>query len=230
MTWAVRGRGYWGVPLVFGLATIGSVGFYQEQNPCPAGQSSCTVELSRFTTALLHSGLTPNSTGPHPSAGVYWLIAIPVAFALVVAFVVVRGGPRPVGRFVSAVGAGPILLAALVMVGFSEPGAGSLLPGDFTARGLVGVVILSVTMLVMAAVERNRMLTLLAAGAIGVALLANLYDIQNVTGDIGNNAKAANVIAPGVYFVLAALVLGLPDLLGWARRLGRGGGAPQPAS
>ena len=218
------------MPLVFGMATLGSVGFYQQHNPCPTGQSFCSYRLSRFTTALLHSGLTPTFTGAHPAGGVYWLIAIPAAFALVVVFFVVRGGGRPLGRIVSAVGAGPVLLAALVMVGFGEPGAGSLLPSGFTARGLVGVVVLSVTMLVIAAVERNKALALLAAGAVGVALLANLYDIENVTGYIGNSATVPNVIVPGAYFLLAALVLGLPDVLAWARRSWRGGEAPQPVS
>lgn len=216
--------------MVFGLATLGSVGFYRQQNPCPTGQSFCSYRLSQFTTALLHAGLTPTSTGPYPAAGIYWLIAIPVAFALVVAFFVVRGGKRPIGRLVAEVGAGPVLLTALVMLGLSEPGTGTLLPADFTARGLVGVVVLSVTLLVMAAVERNKTLGLLAAGAVGVALLANLYDIENVTGDIGKSATVPNVMAPGLYFLLAALVLGLPDLLGWARRSLRRGRAPRPAS
>lgn len=216
--------------MVFGLSTLGSVGFYQGQNPCPGGQLSCAFRLSQLVTALLHAGLAPDYSGPHGAAGVYWLVAIPLAFAFVVVFFVVRGGKRPIGRLVAEVGAGPVLLAALVMLGYSETGTGSLLPADFTARGLVGVVVLSLTLLVMAAVERNKTLGLLAAGAVGVALLANLYDVGNVTGDIANSGTVPNVIAPGLYFLLAALVLALPDLLGWARRSLRRGGAPQPAS
>jgi hypothetical protein len=229
VTWSVRGRGYWFVPFVFGLATLGPADFYQDQNPCPAGQSVCTLSPSRFTTTLLHAGLTPALSAPRDAAGIYWLIVIPAAFALVVGFFVIRRTPRPVGRLASAAGAGPILLAALVMLGYVEPGGGNLLPGDFTARGLVGVLILSLTMLVMAAVERNKTLALLAVGAVGVALLANLYDIENVTGH-RNSATAPNVVVPVLYFLFAALALGLPDLLSWAWRALRGGEAPRPAA
>ena len=229
MTGGVRGRGYWFVPMVFGLATLGSVGFYQERSPCPAGQSSCSYRLDQFATALLHAGLTPMSSGSHQGAGIYWLAVVPATFALVVVFYVLRGGSRPVGRLVSAVGMGPVLLAALVMLGYDEPGTGSLLPADFVVRGLVGVVVLGLTMLVLGLVEHDKTVVVLAAGAVGAAFLACLYDIENVTGNIANSPTAPNVIVPGLYFLLAALVLGLPDLVGWVRRSSRRKEAPRPA-
>lgn len=225
MTWKVRGRGYSFIPFLFGLACLGAIGFYQQVGPCPNGQAACSFQLSRFTVAMSAAGLSPLRSGNSDGAGIYWLVAIPATLILAVGFFFVRRGPQPVWRLIPVAIGGFVFLATLIGLGFRQSGPGGIFPGDFTIRGLVGLVVLSLTMLVMAVVERNGTLALLSAGAVGVAFLANLYDIENVTGDFGSSSTTPNLIVPAIYFLLAAVILAVPDVIG----LVRSGGWRSPA-
>lgn len=216
MRWSVRGHGYWFVPFLFSLASVGGVGFYQRVDPCPNGAMSCSFHLSRFTEAVQAVGLSPSpiALGGNDRVAIYWLVAIPVTLALAVGFYFIHRGPRPVGRLIPVAAAGLVLLAALFGAGFTQ---GLILPGNFTSRGLVALVVLSLVMLSMAVVERNGTLALLSVGAVAMTFVANLYDIENVTGVWLNNDAAPNLVVPAFYFLAAAVLLAVPDVLTMVR-------------
>jgi len=218
--WRIRGHGYWFVPFIFGLTAMGAVGLYQQGNPCLPGGTSCSFRLGRFAVAVQAVGLAPSpiESGGGDRIAIYWLVAIPVALALAVGFYFIHRGPRPVGRLIPVAAGGVALLVALLGLGFAQ---GLVLPGDFTVRGLVGLMVLSLVLLTMAVVERNGTLVLLSVGAIAMASVANLYDIENVTGIWFNNDAAPNLIVPAIYFLAAAAILAWPDLLTIVRSGGR---------
>jgi hypothetical protein len=62
-----------------------------------------------------------------------------------------------------------------------------LWPGDLVLRGTFPFVIIAAGLWVLARAERSRALAVIAAVYTGTALLASLYDIENVLFDLGWN-------------------------------------------
>jgi hypothetical protein len=79
------------------------------------------------------------------------------------------------------------------------------LPGDLTIRGTFPFLIIAAGLWVLAWAERSIGLAVIAAVYTGAALLASLYDLQNVLGRLGWSASpgVANVLLPAIVLLIA---------------------------
>ncbi|HEV2375820.1 MAG TPA: hypothetical protein VGS19_27095 [Streptosporangiaceae bacterium] len=80
-----------------------------------------------------------------------------------------------------------------------------LRPGDLTVRGLFPLLIIAAGLAALAWAERSQVLAVTAAIYTAAALLANLYNISNITYRLGWNLPPADESLPNV--VLPGLVL-----------------------
>jgi hypothetical protein len=86
-----------------------------------------------------------------------------------------------------------------------------LWPGDLVVRGTFPFVIIAAGLWVLAWAERSRALTLIAAVYTATALLASLYDIENVLFRLGWNpagndwrlTSLPNVLLPALVLLAA---------------------------
>jgi hypothetical protein len=86
-----------------------------------------------------------------------------------------------------------------------------LLPGDLTIRGTFPFVIIAVGLWVLAWAERSRALAVIAAVYTGTAVLATLYDVENVLFRLGWNPSPGewrftslpNVLLPALVLLVA---------------------------
>ncbi|HKR70714.1 MAG TPA: hypothetical protein VJT16_17895 [Streptosporangiaceae bacterium] len=162
---------YW-LPLVlFGLVIAGSAPFYVE----PTHSSGFTA-----IGGAAFPGFSPLLSG-QPAALVYWLLAI--GAGLYVTSLWYRRHGRRVGLMTPARGfviAG-LIAGALVLV---LPTV-QFLPGDLTIRGTLPLLIIAAALWVLARAERSAALAVIAAVFTGTALLASLYNIENVLFRLG---------------------------------------------
>ena len=163
---------YW-LPLVlFGLVIGGSAPFYVE----PAPHSSGFISLAAGTIP----GFSP-LLGGQSGGLVYWLLAI--GGGLYVTSLWYGRHGRRVGLMTPARGfvfAGVIVGALLLVLPTVQ-----LLPGDLVVRGTLPFLIIAAALLVLARAERSPALAAIAAVFTGTALLASLYNIENVLFRLG---------------------------------------------
>ncbi len=102
----------------------------------------------------------------------------------------------------------PDLLALLVL---SPPPSRGLPPADLVSRGLTPLLTVAVGILVLAWTERSASLAVFAVGFVGLVLVADLYNIENVFYRVGVSvpAPAINVIIPGAALLLLGAAYGL---------------------
>ncbi|MGH9071930.1 MAG: hypothetical protein ACRDX8_12385, partial [Acidimicrobiales bacterium] len=118
-----------------------------------------------------------------------------------------RGVTRSVRAFV-ATGVG--LLGLLVVTSL----AGLLRFSDLTVRGLTPLITIAIALFVLARPERSWSLAAFATTFLALVLLANLYDIENMTYRIGRGSFGAmNVVVVGVALLLGGIGFGLSGLL-----------------
>jgi hypothetical protein len=200
-------HGYWFPLVLFGLVILGALPLYRFS----IGHygSSTSSPIDRF-------GLG-GYPGVHPwGAALYWLIAMPLAYAAVAIYYARRA--RRVGlqlRIWPFVAAG-LVLFALVLV--SAPGIVQLLHvphwlvswrlssagGNLLQRGWTPVIVMSLGFFVLARLERSWTMFAIACVFFGVALLANLYNIENAFYRINNwivPGWAANGAVAGGFLV-----------------------------
>jgi hypothetical protein len=166
---------YW-LPLVlFGLLTCASVPFYIR--PLPSGSAG------GFGTPAFYVRGFGGFIGPGWRAylALYWLVAI--AAGLTLTFLWYRRRGRQVGLATPARGflmTGVVVcLLALVL------SAVGLLPGDLIIRSTLPFLIIAAGLWTLARAERSRALLAVAAIYTGTALLASLYNIENVLFRLG---------------------------------------------
>ncbi len=217
---------YW-LPLVlFGLLTCASVPFYiLPTATCPAG--SRVVGPGQHA---VHVGeaCAIRSSGPYlPGFGgflrqgwqgylpIYWLVAI--AVGLVLTYLWYRRRGRRVGLVTPARG---FLITGLVvsLLLLVLPTFG-LVPGDLTIRGTLPFLIIAAGLWTLARAERSRALLAVAALYTGTALLASLYNIENVLFRLGWNpapdqwrlTSLPNVLLPAVVLLAAGIAAFVPQ-------------------
>ena len=212
---------YWLPLLLFGLLTCASVPFYIQPavNRHALGRVTATgghVHVAEYGTRLPVSflpgfgGMVGNN-GWQGYLAVYWLAAIAAGFAVTYLWYRRRG--RQVGLMTPARGfliTGAII-SLLVLV---LPLAG-LVPGDLIVRGTFPFLIIAAGLWVLARAERSRALTAIAVLYTAVALVASLYNIENVLFRLGWNPSDGQWRLTGLPNVL------LPALI----LLAAGGGA-----
>ena len=215
-------QGFWFPLVLFGLIVLGATPFYRRAGlaglhcaPSGSGSDSGYFCFGRLTgnASLLGGPPDMNGTG----ATVYWLTAILLGYAATLAFYRWRGARVGVaGRILPYVLTGVVLLGLAVLTSptvwwrlqFTQRRG---LPQELTIRGLLPLVVLALGLLVLAHSERSVPLGVFAACFLAVALVSNLYDVENQTPRLDWTPPDAWSLLPNLWlsgFVLLAGGLG----------------------
>jgi hypothetical protein len=190
--------------------------FYLSSIPS-ANTPGCNADGSGFlcasqsTSAPFGKALNPSGTLTTLSrwATLYWVVAIGLGFALVLAYYRQRSLRVGVqGRVWPAITLGAGLLALVVFANR----AGEPAVSDFWIRGTGALVIIAIGLLVLAVLERSRPFAAFTAGFFALALLSNLYDDINILARLGLGAVfqgsaegLPNLLIPGIYLLLGGV-------------------------
>jgi hypothetical protein len=212
---------YWFPLVLFGVLTCASVPFYIQPGvpPGSAGTPGLGVRAIAGAPELPVLGGFPGFL-VHPYLGYYWLAAL--LGGLLLTLLWYRGNARRVGLQTPARGY-VITVAVLTALAVVIPPLSRvrsprwlswlqylqvLQPGDLIVRGTFPFVIIAVGLWVLAWAERSRALAVIAAAYTGTALLASLYNVENLLFRLGWNPAASDwnlTSLPNV--LLPALVL-----------------------
>jgi hypothetical protein len=195
-------RGFWFPLLLFGAISLLATPLYQLYAPAVGGPTYPVIERTLPWVSFGGYGLR------NPLAvTLFWLIALPLGYVATVLYYRIRTNRTGVAGSVQAyVFSGVGLLAALIALSWLGPHpsgvAWGTLPEDILIRGLTPLLTIGIGLLVLAWAERSAPLAIFAVGYLGLALLANLYDLSNLFR-IRSPEPALNVIVPGVVLLLA---------------------------
>ncbi|MBF9072053.1 hypothetical protein [Streptacidiphilus fuscans] len=203
LTRAAR-HGFWFPLVVFGLLVICAAPLYLFNVPvCLHGGAVCLV--------VIHGDAVPaGSLG----ISLYWAIAASLGYAVTLGFYLLRARRVGVaGRIWPYLVVGLVLLAVTVL---ATPEVsrhimhGSLLnmPGDVGIRGMTPLLALALGLFVLARLERSVPLAGFAVLFLVVALISNLYDVENQTPLIGWTPSAAWMWVPNLWLAGFTLLLG----------------------
>ncbi|MFC6237339.1 hypothetical protein [Longivirga aurantiaca] len=190
---AVSMRSQYSVPLLaLALAVAGAMPFYIMDTGSAPGAIYSTNLGGLVDTAI---GLPVN---------VYWLLALPMAYAAVAVWAARRGQQGEPARVKPLVVTGLIALVAVISVQVLAP---SLLHGDLTGRSLTPLLSIAVAIAAWAVTERSIGLGVTAALVAAASLVANLYDVVNVLQRLAIDPAPQYSLA--VNIALVALTLGI---------------------
>jgi hypothetical protein len=206
---------YWFPLVLFGLLTLAAVPFYVLPQLRPG--TSILAVTPRTPYMPLLGGSPGFLNGSY--LGYYWLVALLGGLTLTLLWY--RLHARRIGLATPARGyliTGVVLtLLALVLPllaqvkGLSRLDA--LFPGDLSIRGTFAFLIIAVGLWVLAWAERSRGLAVVALVYSMTALLASLYDIENVLFRLGWNPSPGqwrltglpNVVLPALVLLIAGI-------------------------
>jgi hypothetical protein len=203
---------YWFPLVLFGLLTCAAVPLYLLATQGGSGISALGGPSPDLTvlggSQIFRSG---------SFLGYYWLVALLGGLALTLLWY--RRHARRIGLKTPARG---YLITTSVLTGLAFflpviaqiPGLRFLwvlLPGDLTLRGTVPFLIIAAGLCVLAWAERSRALGVVAAVYTGTALVASLYDLENVLFRLGWNPSRGqlqltslpNVLLPALVLLVA---------------------------
>jgi hypothetical protein len=152
--------------LVLGLVIVGAMPFYVLAEP----------QADQVYYPLFWSG--PVGTAAGLWTMFYWLLALPLAYALIVwwyARAARRSGVKV--NVLPLVVTGAVVFGLMLACTFLFKPA---FPADFVVRGLTPLLTIAVGLLVWAVVERSKGLTAVALVFLGAAISACLYDFVNL--------------------------------------------------
>ena len=202
---------YWFPLVLFGLLTCASVPFYLP----PVVRGSATYGTGppgpRFFQSAYLGGLGFTS---YRGTAFYWLGAMLLGIAATVFWYRWRGnrvGLRTPARGYPIAGLIIVALALLIPLASRGGGVGMFLiaPGDLVVRGTFPFVLIGLGLCFLAWAERSVGLTVIAVVYLAVALLASLYDIENVFYNwfgvgLGPTASSLpNVLLPALVLLLS---------------------------
>lgn len=144
----------------------------------------------------------------------YWLIALPLSSLLIGWWYRRRARLRGVATSPAAYVVANLVLVALLVL--ASPGAVHLLHlprglavpfvADLGLRGLTTLFTVGLGLLVLAYKERSRALGEFAVSFLALALLVNLYDLENFTNRLGIHVgPEVGAFVPGLYLALGGL-------------------------
>lgn len=197
---------YWFPLVLFGGLTLAAIPFY-------------LTPASEFGVSLVSAAPGPKLPilGGDPPLlvqdylGYYWLAALLGGLALTLWWY--RRHARRIGLRTPARGY-LITVSALTIVALVLPFLSRLspfhflyvvMPGDLIIRGTFPFVIIAIGLCVLAWAERSRALGVIAVVYTGTALLASLYDVENLLYRVGWNLPPGSAGLPNV--LLPAIVL-----------------------
>ncbi|HEX9065190.1 MAG TPA: hypothetical protein VF843_08780 [Streptosporangiaceae bacterium] len=198
-----RRHAYWLPLLLFGLLTFLSVPFYVQPTPSRIAAGHTVTSPVPYLPGF--GGLA--RSGWQGYLAVYWLVAIAAGFAVTYLWYRRRG--RRVGLWTPARGfliTGAVISLLVLILPLT-----GLVPGDLVIRGTFPFMIIAAGLAVLAWAERSRALTAIAVLYAGIALVASLYNIENVLFRLGWNPSASqwrltglpNVLLPALILLLA---------------------------
>lgn len=209
-------HGYWFPLVLFGVLTCASVPFYILPQPSSGSFSAGPLQsayLGGLGGLLVQGGLA-----------YYWLAALLAGVA--VTFAWYRWHGRHVGLRTPTWGylvTGLTLTALALVIPILEEkvqafhGLWVLMPGDLLIRGTFPFVIIAIGLCVLAWAERSLALSAIAGVYLAIALLATLYDIENILFRLGWNPSPSQWQLTGLPNVLLpALVLLISGAGAWA--------------
>lgn len=169
----------WFPLLVFGLVVCGAVPFYV----------AAVLATSPGGVSFVDGGLTFfGGVQPAWYVSVYWLVSIPAAYALAALFFRRRANKVGVGdRSVPFTAVGLALFGGLLLLysPFGLDGPWSWTPGNLLVRGLLPLLAISLALGSLAVIARSFVLGVFAAGFVGLTLMANLYNMENLVFRLG---------------------------------------------
>jgi hypothetical protein len=199
---------YWFPLVLFGLLTCAAAPLY--------------VSAANPATGVFYSGSgRPTVLGGPPSRGFYlgwyWLVALVGGYLLTLLWY--RWHARRAGVQTPARGylvTGVVLTALAVVIPPLSARAHRwqwlwlLLPGDVWIRGTFAFLIIAAGLWVLARAERSLALVITAAVYTGAALLASLYNVENILFRLGWNPGRADLsltVLPDVLLPAAVLLI-----------------------
>jgi hypothetical protein len=190
-------RASWVALSIFGV-TLGAIPLYRFPNVSASGPA-ITYRSFGFLMWFV-GGFFLRDPG---ATALYWLIALPLGYVATAALYRYRARRRGVGGSPWA-----YVLVGLALFGLLFLGAefSRLRPGDLFLRGLTPLLAIGAGLVVLAVVERSRALACFAVAFLGLAVLVNLYDIENLFSRVGVSVpvSAIGLIVPGAVLLLAA--------------------------
>ena len=202
---------YWGPLVLFGLLSCAAAPLYESAPPMPSGITEYTA------TAATPSILGGSGFNSSPYLGWYWLFALIGGFLLTMFWY--RWHGRRAGVQTAARGflvTGIMLTVAALLVPLLSPllpplgGLWLVLPGDVWIRGTFAFLIIAAGLWVLAWAERSRALAITAVVYTAAALLASLYNLENILFRLGWNPGPSDVpltVLPGVLLPAAVLLI-----------------------
>lgn len=199
-----RSRASWFPLVVFGLLVLGAL---------PVFVQSFTQEKDDVTHTRL-DGILGGWFLPHAGRWValYWLIALPAGYLATALYFRWRARRSGVAsRPVALVATGGALLVLLLVQNAGFLGIVPLHP-NLVVRGLSPLLTVAFGILVLAVADRSKALAGIALAFLGLALLANLYDLVNLLSRLGWSVPYEyslwpNLVVPGVFLLVSGLAL-----------------------
>jgi len=204
---------YWFPLVLFGLLTCGAAPLYVAAAPAPP-VALVTAPAQRGPELL--SGLPIGAAGFY--VGWYWAVALVGGYLLTVAWYhwhARRAGVRTPARGYLITGVA-LTAAVLVIPPLTRwvPGLALVwLPfGDVWIRGTLAFLIIAIGLWVLARAERSRALAVIALVYTGAALLASLYNVENIVFRLGWNPGGSALawrltVLPNVLLPAAVLLV-----------------------
>ena len=203
-------QGSWSPLVMFGLLTLAAAPLFWTTTPrCTNGENACAfVQNGGPLGNPFVKG--PVGWGIGRWISVYWLVAVPLGYFATVLYYRHRARRTGVaGRIWPAVAVGLALLA--LMVGsFATRGIVLGVPVPvflLEGRGLEPLLVIGIGLGVLARLEHNRGLVVFAVLFLALALLANLYNIENEVSRLGWNLPVGamnlpNLVVPGLFLLV----------------------------
>jgi len=194
---------YWFPLVLFSLLIFAAIPFY----------STSEFGGSAPGSNLLILGGEP-ITAAQSDVGYYWLTALVGGLALTMWWYRWHarriGVKTPARAYLITVVVLTVVALILPVLASSRPFGfvGIALPYDLFIRGTFPLVIIAIGLCVLAWTERSRALGLIALVYTGAALLASLYNVENVMFRIGWNLdqpELANLLLPAVILLAAGV-------------------------
>ncbi|GAA3173108.1 hypothetical protein GCM10010531_28310 [Blastococcus jejuensis] len=197
------GRTWWFPLTLFGVLVLGASPLYVS-----IGGEDTEWPGSTFAILVVRSFAGLLTAYPVETA-FYWLAALAVGFVgsgLWYRRQAQRIGlRRPVLAFVLAG-----LLTTVVLVVLQQVPAVAWLLFWVSFRGTLAIIVIAVSLLVLAWLERSSALTAVVIAFLGVTALVSTYNVENLLFDVGvpygQWANAAGVVLPGLVLLVSGLV------------------------
>lgn len=205
---AARGTAWF--PLtVFGLEMLASTPLFARFGvDGTACGTYCTAlaDLPRSAIAFLGGIATTGS----PVIAAFWLVAALVGYLATGVFYRARSRRRGVG-----VSATPYICTGLGLLALlaAPTTIWALVFTDLFASGLTPLITVALALFVLARSHRSWPLGIFAVAFLGLVVLANLYDMSNLTYRMGLGSTGAqtNVLAVGAVLVLAGVTFAVTE-------------------